>query len=343
MIKWNNLVDEKKVFIDLFNIYEQELLTIFQFVAPININNNLETTGNKIHELHLRVCAECENLVKQICKKLFPERDYDNEYRNKKYKNLKKYLDNMPEEYHKEIEKNFYSYADMPFYLDVLNTELWICDKKIEFCKLIETKPENQILFIQPFNKNSSSWLVPLWREHYNKLKHDKINYYNLCTLFDLINSLGAYYMLLHYFVLNLDIPVWNEEIPSLIFKLTVWWIKYPVEIIWQNSLYIEHDPKFFKGSYIWDKRIVPWYYDDEKMKNLKKELNVIHKNFALWSIWTANDCGDFKNENYFFYNSLTQQGVITQWYLYNWVLKQKWWILKMEKRFNIIRNNKNI
>jgi hypothetical protein len=108
----------------LFDIYEQELLTIFQYVAPINLNNNLETTGNRIHELHLRVCAECENLVKQICKKLFPERNFNKEYQDKKSDDIKEILDNVPEKYHKEIKKNFYRHADMQFYLNILNDEL---------------------------------------------------------------------------------------------------------------------------------------------------------------------------------------------------------------------------
>lgn len=338
MPNWANSIDEKKVFADLFDIYEQELLTIFQYVAPINLNNNLETTGNKIHELHLRVCAECENLVKQISKKLFPERNFDREYQNEKSEDIKEILDNVPQKYHKEIKKNFYRHADMPFYLGILNEKLWICDKKIEFCKIIEAEPESQVLFMQPFDKNNETWIIPLRREHYNKIKHDKIDNYNMCTLRDLVNSLWAYYMLLNYFSMNINNPVYDDiEIKSKIFKPTIWRIKYPQEVRNYFSLFREDKPSsFFKAVYYNGREIIPWYYDDQLMNELKPQIDEANNQYDLSDIISEENNQYLKKENFFFYNSLEQHNVAK--YSKNKELEESLRTLKLVKKFNILR-----
>ena len=124
-------------------------------------------------------------------------------------------------------------HADMPFCLDILDQKLWICDKMIEFSKLMEVRPGNQIYYLQPFLKNSETKYFPLRWEHYNKIKHDKINCYTQCTFRDLINSLWAYYILINYFVLSVSWPVCQDDIiESKIYKPTIWRLEYP-ETVW--------------------------------------------------------------------------------------------------------------
>jgi hypothetical protein len=51
-------------------------------------------------------------------------------------------------------------------------------------------------------------------------------------------------------------------------------------------------------------------------MKEIKINLDKIHENIILIDIKSGNIDNKFDNKNYFFYNSLKQQGVISQGYL---------------------------
>lgn len=339
MPDWLNSIDEKKVFIDLFDIYEQELLTIFQYVAPIKIN--FQSTWNKIHELHLRVCSEVENLIKLITKKIYPNRDFDYEHRETKSKELK-ILESLPWKDKEKIKRQLYRYADMPFYLDILNKELWICDKKIEFSRIIETRPENEIVFIQPLEKNNETKFIPEWWENYNNLKHDKVDNYVKCSLRDLINSLWAYYMLLNYFSMNIKNPIYDDiEIKSKIFRPTIWRITYPKEIRNYLSLFREDKPtSFFKAVYYNGKEIIPWYYDENLMKQLKPKIQKADNEYVLSDIISRGN-KRLKNENFLFYNLIEQHNVARYWV--DGQLKESLWTLKLVKRFNIPKNNTNI
>lgn len=351
MKNWDNRIDEKKVFLDLFNIYEQELLTIFQYIAPINntcvikdsewkklkCKINLNVSWNKIHELHLRVCAECENLMKGIAKKLYPDRNFDEEYQNKKTKKIMEKLRNFSERDKQWIKKEIFRYADFQFFLGILSRKLWLCKKKIEFFSLVEINPDKQISLIQPFEINNSSKSLPKWWDNYNKIKHDKFNNYINCTLWDLINSLWAYYILLNYFVLDINIPITDDEkIKSKIFKPTVWRVQYELDLLANYWWYREKDPRFFKDVYLGDKKIIPWYYNDETMKLIQKKLDEAHKNFVLSDIKCRENCAYLNNENYLFYNLYKQQGVIIVDYVKNQTVQQPWRTLKIEKRFNL-------
>ena len=53
---------DNKIYEGLFNIFELELEEISRFVALTSAN--MDVYSNKIHELHLRVCSEIENLLK---------------------------------------------------------------------------------------------------------------------------------------------------------------------------------------------------------------------------------------------------------------------------------------
>ena len=352
MVEIDNRIDEKKVFIDLFDIYEQELLTIFQYVAPVNNTYNItdsewneheykinfNVSWNKIHELHLRVCAECENLMKLIAQKIFPERDFDWEYRESKSMDIKE-LNEISQESREKIKKSMYKHADMPFYLEVLNDIFWICDKKIEFLKTIETIPENQITYTQPLERNNNTKIVPKWWENYNKLKHDKINNYTMCTLENLINSLGAYYILLNYLIFDIDKNIHrNEKIKSKLFKPTIWRIVYPQKIREYYSQFREDKiSQFFDEIYIWTKEIIPMHYNE----NLKNEIQILldesHNNFIISDIIWKNKTW-LSGKNYLYYNVFEQQ-----WVVYGWSLNSSdnsLRKLKVRTRINFNKNN---
>ena len=354
MPNWANSIDEKKVFVDLFDIYEQELLTIFQYVAPID---KMKISSNKIHELHMRVCAECENLAVKIAEKFITKEEYQNKFWAQKkefllkdadefqflsniakisHNHLKEILERMSSLDQDNLIKWIFTYPDMPFYLWILNQKLWICNKKIEFSQIIETNPEYQYHFFQPFELR---WfqVVPFWWTHYNSIKHSKIANYKKCTLWDLVNSLWAYYMLLNYFSINIKNPVYDKiEIKSKIFKPTIWRLEYPIDISTYYAQYRENKPWFIKDVYIWDKRVIPWYYDENKKDEIQKKLDEALDKFILHDMISGENNDYLNNENYFFYYSYKQQGVIVQNYINNQAIQQPLWTLKMEKRFNV-------
>jgi len=357
MENWDNIIDEKKVFLDLFNIYEQELLTIFQYVAPIG---KMKVSSNKIHELHMRVCAECENLAVKVVEQFIPKDEYQKKFWEEKKEFILEdgnnflFLWDDAKEQHNLIREIFkkmdsseltkliqwlFKYPDMPFYIWILNKILWLCSKKIEFCQMMEIRPERHYKIIQPFELKWNQ-KIPLWRTNYNKIKHNKIINYKNCALKDLINSLWAYYILLNYFSLNIKLPVYdNIEIKSKIFKPTIGRLEYPMDISVYYAQYRENKPWFIKDVYIWDKRIIPWYYyDDNKKEEIQKKLDEAFEKFILHDLVSEENNNHLNNENYFFYYSYKQQGVIIQNYINNNTIQQPWWTLKMEKRFNLPR-----
>ena len=64
-----NKFSERKIYESIFSIFERELEEISQFVAFADCN--MEVCSNKIHELHLRVCSEVENILKIIISQYF--------------------------------------------------------------------------------------------------------------------------------------------------------------------------------------------------------------------------------------------------------------------------------
>ena len=355
MSNWDNYIDEKKVFRDLFDIYEQEFLTILQYVAPFD---KMKVSSNRIHELHMRICAECENLAVKIVQQFISKEEYQEKYWIQKKSfmledaNNFQYLSNSAKEHHNQMKEILekmdsndqdslirwiFVYPDMSFYIWELNQLLWLCDKKIKFIQIIEINPEEyKSQFFQPFGLK---WFqnVPLWRTHYNSIKHNKITNYKNCTLLDLINSLWAYYMLLNYFSMNIKNPV-HKEIKSKEFKPTIWWIKYPQEVWNYFSLFREDkESSFFKAVYYNGKEIIPWYYDDALMKELEVKINQANSEHNLVDILFEESNEFIKTENFFFYNSLEQHNVI-YWSDRD---KKEWEeslrTLQLIKKFNII------
>lgn len=206
------MIDNKEIFVQLFRIYEKEFLEILEYVAPIK--SNYETSSNKIHEIHLRVCAELENLIKEISKQIKPELNFSSDFTNKQQRNGNSKLSEILEKLSdKEVQtlNNYiqWRHPDFAYFLWILDNEISLCSKKIKFLSDLEQIPTNNSsiffrgFYIQPFNKEE--WLVPKRWTNYNKIKHDKIKNYDQCTLIDLINSFWAYFMLLHYLIFWYD------------------------------------------------------------------------------------------------------------------------------------------
>lgn len=197
-------IDEQKLYCEIFNNFEREFREITQYVPVIDQNNN--TSSNKIHELHIRICMEIENLLKILCHKFVKN---ENEFREI-FKNLKKNKAKI--DFIKQIEDTLiknksdslesmianFLYPDFPVYLEEFDKVFNLKAKKVEFISSIEVL-ESQI-FYQPFFTNEDKE-VPFWWTKYNKIKHDKINNFVNCNLEDLINSFAGFYILLHYLI----------------------------------------------------------------------------------------------------------------------------------------------
>jgi len=54
----------EKIYEGLYSLFEDELIEIGNYVSFTE--SNLKTYSNKIHELHLRICAEIENVLKIV-------------------------------------------------------------------------------------------------------------------------------------------------------------------------------------------------------------------------------------------------------------------------------------
>ncbi len=222
----NNLnLDKKELFVQLFRIYEQEFLNILQYIAPME--SNYKASSNKIHELHLRICAEMENLIKEVAKSICPEFDFKsnfNEYKRSKLsvsngKILEGILGKIEEDEKTVLlDLLWWSNPDFAYFLSFVDDKVALCSKKIKFMEDLEMISTSTIcwfdrwFYIQPFEKISS--LVPKWRTNYNKIKHNKIENYTQCTLHDLIYSIWWYYILLNYLVLWFDAKLKIAKIP---------------------------------------------------------------------------------------------------------------------------------
>ena len=146
----SNGFSEHKIYEDIFNIFERELKEISHFVAFADCN--MEVCSNKIHELHLRVCSEIENILKSIVHQCFiPKEQVDKSWEDKKSKFLKnKNLVDKYEELKKElnkdgctkVEKLLYGFPDFAFYLKIA-CETINLDKKVVNFKAMISRQSN--------------------------------------------------------------------------------------------------------------------------------------------------------------------------------------------------------
>lgn len=160
---WNINLDQNKLYLQLFNLFEKELLNIFEYIAPTE--ENMDTYWNRIHELLLRIWAEVENIAKWVCNYIAITKNEDiNRIENATSEKFLKYL----------IEN------------------LSINAKNIQFTAWLDLWWQK---YISPFS-------IKDWWENYDNLKHWKIENYNLCNLWNIIMALWWYYILLNYLLL---------------------------------------------------------------------------------------------------------------------------------------------
>jgi hypothetical protein len=209
------IYNEHRIFEGIYQIFEAEFIEIGRYIAFSE--NNLKTYSNKIHELHLRVCSEIENILKVIVHKYFvTQKQVNSEWENKKsvflnekgktedYEKLKLDLNSKDK---KELDKYLFGFPDFCFYYDIACNSFNLNKKVVSF--QISVSPDPQYDVIQPFDK-SQGISVPSWWTSYNKIKHNKISSYASCTLGDLINSMAGLYILMNYLM-----KYWPNNLPT--------------------------------------------------------------------------------------------------------------------------------
>ncbi len=195
---------DNKIYEGLFNIFELELEEISRFVALTSAN--MDVYSNKIHELHLRVCSEIENLLKTVIHKHFVPLEDMKEYWAKEkatllaeksltfqYEELKSQLNSGDKQ---EVERLLFGFPDFAFYFKLACGNFNLDKKVIKFSGMVSHVIEWEV--IQPFQIKKGQ-NVPLWWSNYNKLKHDKIKNFDLCRLGDLLYALSGLYILMNY------------------------------------------------------------------------------------------------------------------------------------------------
>jgi hypothetical protein len=195
---------ENKVYEGIFNIFELELEEISQFVAFTS--GNMTAYSNKIHELHLRVCSEIENILKIVIHKHFVSADeikmlwdfeksafLEKKSLTPKYEELRSELNKSDKG---KLDKFLFGFPDFLFYFKFACEKFNLHKKVIKFTGMVSHNLDWEI--IQPFELEDGRD-VPIWWTNYNKLKHDKIKNFNICTLSDLIYSMSGLFILMNY------------------------------------------------------------------------------------------------------------------------------------------------
>lgn len=166
-------IEKTKLFKEQFWIFEKDLLAIFESISPTE--ENFYVYWDKIHNLLLLIWSECQNLSKEVAMSI-SAKELDN-------------FDNIP---------------SWLCYREYLEWKLSLKCKSIRFIKWMEAEKQ---IYIKPFEdteQEDGSIIRERWN-HYNKLKHDKMNRYNKCCLKDVIYALWTYYILLQYLILWYD------------------------------------------------------------------------------------------------------------------------------------------
>jgi len=254
-IKFNEL----RIYEDIYDIFESELVDIGKYISFTD--ENLKTYSNKIHELHLRVCSEVENMLKVVVHNNFVDKDKIREAYPTKKKNL-----------------------DFEYYLSVACTEFNLNKKIVKFKGAAAFG--QQLDEIQPFNIKADD-KVPEWWTAYNKLKHDKLANFNKCTLGDLINSLAGLYILMTYR------KQYRKNNPPIEYQN--YWIDHPVGNIGGNEYwkYWEIPSKLFSATFYSDissfinLRDIPVIISEQQYQSIRagigqgiEEMNVPGVNF---------------------------------------------------------------
>jgi hypothetical protein len=206
--------NEHRIFESIYEMFEIEFLEIGKYIAFSR--NNFNTYSNKIHELHLRVCSEVENILKIVIHKHFVSQDdinrqwetekskrLDEKGKKDDYETLKSALNRKGRE---DLDKNLFGFPDFSFYYNLACRKFNLDKKVVSF--QISVSPDPQFDMLQPFiaSENRS---IPSWWTSYNKIKHNKILSYDSCTLGDLVNAMAGLYILMNYLM-----KYWTDNIP---------------------------------------------------------------------------------------------------------------------------------
>lgn len=197
-------INEIKIYEDIYAIFEEEFSEIGRYIAFSE--HNLKTYSNKIHELHLRVCSEIENLLKIIIHSWFSDieqitKDWDSKKSERLGDNLQKYIElknSLNSNDRRRLEVELFGKPDFKFYLDIAREKFNLHKKAVNFKGGIY-QSKNSLKEFVPFHAENSDNNIPPWWTAYNKLKHDKISSYSSCNLGHLIHALAGLYLLMLY------------------------------------------------------------------------------------------------------------------------------------------------
>lgn len=277
---------ENKVYEGIFNIFELELEEISRFVAFTS--GNMTAYSNKVHELHLRVSSEIENILKIVIHKHFASADEvknlwetdksafleENKLTNK-YEELKNELNKRESG---KLGKFLFGFPDFLFYFKIACEKFNLHKKVIKFTGMVSHNVNWEI--IQPFESKDGRD-VPIWWSNYNKLKHDKINNYNICNLSDLIYSMSGLFILMNYL---LKYPENNIPIPNRNFELD----RLNGRVIGFTCKFCSFESRFFIASNAYQhhafSHFMPTHLPENDFQNL-----------SLLELQNAHDCR-FKN-----------------------------------------------
>lgn len=301
---------EQKVYEGIFNIFELELEEISRFVAFTG--GNMSVYSNKIHELHLRVCSEVENILKIVIHKHFASTDevrtlwdtdkskfLEKKSLTPKYEELKNELNRDGKE---KLDKLLFGFPDFLFYFKLACEKFNLHKKIIKFTGTVSQNIDWEI--IQPFELGEGRD-VPTWWTNYNKLKHDKIKNFHLCTLRDLIYSLSGLFILMNYLLKypENNAPIENrnyliERMKQTVFTTDVGFCAFNSKFFlatnaYQNILYSMFLPQNIPEDTYQSLRLgdldktARFLSDDEKYIELK---NMDLKSFGHKMIWANQE-----------------------------------------------------
>lgn len=301
----NENFSENKVYEGIFNIFEMELEEISRFVAFTE--GNMKTYSNKIHELHLRVCSEIENVFKIVIHKHFVSADEvktlwqtDKSAFLEKKSLIPKY-EELKNELNKDgkgkLDKFLFGFPDFLFYFKIACKKFNLHKKVIKFTGIVSHNIDWEI--IQPFELGDGRD-VPIWWTNYNKLKHDKINNFDVCTLGDLLKAISGLFILMNYLLKyqenNLPIENRNYVLERLKPRVVV-----------MDSEFCGFQSKFFKVSNAYQHVMFSVFLPSRLSENDFQNLNLLsleiranqrYKNMVEYETRHIKDV-DFKSIEY--------------------------------------------
>ncbi len=153
-----------------------------------------------------------------------------------KYEELKNELNRDGKQ---KLDKLLFGFPDFLFYFKLACEKFNLHKKVIKFTGTVSQRIDWEI--IEPFELEEER-NVPTWWTNYNKLKHDKIKHFDICTLSDLIYSLSGLFILMNYL---LNYPENNAPIENRNYLVEK--IKQPVFI--KDVDFCSFNSKFFLAT----------------------------------------------------------------------------------------------